>query len=99
DLPVADVDAYIAARPGMVADPDTSLHFPRYYEHLVDLHSTAPVSMRLFRREEDKISVQSQDGAVTVELSDLSHYFLLWQIERNRSLEFLRAFYESSFGG
>ena len=89
-LEASDVDAYLAVRSGIVADPDTSLFTPRYYEHLVDIQSTSPVSMRLFRGDEGKLIVNSGDGTLTVELSDISPLFALWQLERNQSRGFRR---------
>jgi hypothetical protein len=93
-----DVETYLATRSGMVSEPNTSVFAPRYYEHLVDVQSVPLTSMRLFPRDENRLSVRSSDGALTVELSDMSTLFLLWQFERNQSREFRRRF-RSSRGG
>lgn len=86
----ADVDAYLATRTAIVSEPNTSVSAPQYYEHLVDIQSVSPVSTRLFRRDENKLNVRSSDGALAVELSEMSALFLLWQIERNQSRELRR---------
>lgn len=98
-LTETEVDSYLQSREGLVAESDTSVYLPGYYEHAVDLQGAG--RLQLMRRDEEGVVLTSHDQQATFELSSISTRFLLAifdSSERRQMSQILRRVHPRGLG-
>jgi hypothetical protein len=74
-LTAHDLDTYASRKPQLKKATETQLFYPGYYEHVVQFEGTGP--RRPYRRDEDKLALESSDGATRIEIGRPSPLFCL----------------------
>ena len=91
----ADVDAYLTAKPGLERPVPPAICIPTLFEQAVDVQGHGPVTLRLFR-DQDQIAMTDRGGTRHVVLSPASTLFALAQLDCDDIATDLRRFI--SFG-
>ena len=76
-LTKAEVEDYLSIRSTIALEPETAIYAPGYYEQLVNIQGSMPLSLQWRDPDRRPIELTSADGQMTIKLTSLSTRFLL----------------------